>query len=312
MTTAMLSALPERLILRLNEVDDYDMFGLDRKRAAQATLPPGRGFSSQTHEVQVAVVGDDPGGEAQIAAVGAVALKLRAEYPDITAPRIQLLPLQVAAQDLPAHIGTAGVIGIDDAELAPAVVDLENGHFLVAGPPRSGKSTALGTLARSLHAADPAARFVLLAPRRTPLSALDIWDAQHRASDEEAIDELLDTIAGRTADDPPLVLVVDDMQELVDDPLDNTLDAIARRGRDVGVHVLCACDRNAAHRIYGGLVHRIRADRFGLLLQPSPDADGDLLGAVVDRRWGGGPAGRGALVLAGTATRVQVATWTPS
>lgn len=307
-STALISALPQRLVLRQGDADDYEHFGLDRRRTAQATLPPGRAFDVGTSEVHVAVIGDDPSGQAQIAALEAVAAELRTEHGTPAVPGISLLPRSVRAATLPAHVGPRAVLGLDDTDLAPALVDLDDGHFLVAGPPRSGKSTALGTLARSLRAAHPTARLVLVAPRRTPLTALDVWD-ERIGADEDAIDDLLDRVVMRSPDDPALVVVVDDAQELVDGLSDTTLDTLARRGRDLGVHLLVACDRSVAHRSYGGVVQRVRADRSGLLLQPDPDADGDLLGAALERRWAGGPVGRGALVVAGTSSRVQVASW---
>jgi DNA segregation ATPase FtsK/SpoIIIE, S-DNA-T family len=298
MPLALTSTVQTKLVLRLADVDDYGVLGLDGRAAREATLPPGRGFQANTLEVQCAIVGADPAGEAQTAAVLAEGSELRHRHGDGIAPSIGTLPAEVALAPLVAlSTSLRPVIGIGERELEPVAVDLAEGHFLVTGPNRSGKSTALAAVARGLRAADPDLELHLLAPRRTPLTSLDVWTSVARGS--EAIDDLCtdlkDRVDERDLGDPPLVIVLDDGNELADSMADTNLESIIRRGRDVDVWVVGASEVAAAHRSYGGWLPELRKERQGLLLQPDPDIDGDLLGVRLPKARTTLP-GRGILV----------------
>lgn len=310
--TSLMAALSDRLILRFHDVDEYDGFGLDRSRISGAELQPGRGFASSSDEVQVAVYGSSGAGGDQAAALETLGDHLETRHPDAHVPKVRLLPESLDASELPAHAGPGRpVIGVSDQELAPVEIDLHESSFLVVGPRRSGKSSALATAVRSLHAADSEACFLLLAPRPSPLRGLMVWKEAYGPGPqaEEAMDRLLDEVGDRSANDPWLYLVVDDAHEYADETLEMTLADIARRGREVRVRLLVAADRSSAQRAYSGVVQRLRSDRAGLLLQPDVDIDGDLLGAQLDRRHGGGPPGRGVLVANGEGERIHVARW---
>jgi S-DNA-T family DNA segregation ATPase FtsK/SpoIIIE len=299
-------------VLRLADVDDYGVLGLDGRVAREATLPPGRGFTTETLEVQCAVVGADPAGDAQADAVVAEGAAMRARFGDGVAPRIGTLPSEV---DGAALVGLSTplhpVLGIGERELAPVAIDLTEGHFLLTGPNRSGKSTALAALASGLRAADPDLELHLLAPRRTPLTAMDVWTSVARGGD--AIDELCSELSSRVDErelgsDPPLVIVLDDGAEITDSMADSSLESIIRRGRDVDVWVVAAAEIAAAHRSYGGWLPELRKERQGLLLQPDPDIDGDLLGVRLPKSARTAVPGRGVLVTRYGVETVQVGT----
>jgi S-DNA-T family DNA segregation ATPase FtsK/SpoIIIE len=187
------------------------------------------------------------------------------------------------------------VIGLGEREMAPVAVDLTDAHFLVAGPIRSGKSTALAAVANGLREADPQLRLVLLAPRRSPLTSLKIWSAMAKTDDD--IDAVCADLE-QAASDPqaePTVVVVDDGQELFDSAAASSLEMMARRGRDGGLRLVVACDVNAALRAYGGWVNELKKDRQGLLLQPDPETDGDLFGLRLTRLQSS-PPGRAYLI----------------
>jgi DNA segregation ATPase FtsK/SpoIIIE, S-DNA-T family len=74
------------------------------------------------------------------------------------------------------------------------------------------------------------------------------------------------------------------------------------------VRVLCACERQAAQRAFGGWLRELRKEEHGLLLAPDADVDGDLLGVRLPRRTNPVfPPGRGYLVERGSIELVQVA-----
>ncbi|MDP8910933.1 MAG: FtsK/SpoIIIE domain-containing protein, partial [Actinomycetota bacterium] len=302
-----------RVVLRMADEDDYASLGIDLKAVRGASLPPGRGFVGEGLEVQCALVGDDPGGQAQAAELVRIGRELAERFERRRAPRIDVLPAHVAASDLPAPSRPLeAVVGLGDEELAPVILPLDEGHFLVVGPYRSGRSTALATIAHSLRAGEREGELHLLAPRRSPLTALEIWDSISRGVEES--EATAASLAERIASDgvgadTPLVVVVDDGDELADTIGASSLQAIVRAGRDANVRVVAAVERQALQRAYSGWLSELRKEQQGLLLDPDLDVDGDLLGVRLPRRTNPVfPPGRGYLVRRGEMQLIQVAT----
>ncbi len=305
----MSSSVGSRVVFRMADTDDYATIGLDGRVAKGATLGPGRGFVGATVEVQAAMVGDDPAGDAQGAAVEATGAKLRAQYPDAAVPKIGSLPTEVDRATMPTGEALSTMFAIGQSALAPVGIDLFDGNLLVAGPNRSGRSTALASMAIGLHASTPDARLYALAPRRSPLLDLDIWESSARgaAACDELATELVDLIADRDGSEPAIVVFVDDGTEIADAPADEALERIARQGRDVAMCVIGAAESTSAMRSYGGWIPEVRKNRRALLLNPDADIDGDLAGVRLPRRASGLPPGRGYLVTDGNVELVHVA-----
>jgi S-DNA-T family DNA segregation ATPase FtsK/SpoIIIE len=291
-----------RLVLRMADEDDYAGLGVPRSAIAGASLPPGRGFTREAREFQTAVLGDDQG--AAIADLGA---RLSERYPGERAPSIGILPTTVPRTRMPRPAAELGaVVGVGNETLRPVAADLRDDHFLVAGPLRSGRSTALVTLAGSLRQGTRALELHLLAPRRSPLAALPGWASMTQGTEQcrAACDALL-PLLDRPPGAPPVVVVIDDGAELSEAL---ALETLVRRGRDAGVRVLAAVETAAALRAFGGWLREIRNGRRGLLLAADLETDGDLLGVRLPRSSPVPPApGRGYLVAAGAAELVQVA-----
>jgi len=97
----------------------------------------------------------------------------------------------------------------------------------VAGPPRSGRSTALLTMTRSLL--DAGTPVVLITPRRSPLRALEgeagVLAVLGASSTEQ---ELVAAVDGR----PRYVIVVDDAELMADSMLSEPLSRVLVTGRD--------------------------------------------------------------------------------
>lgn len=305
---AVMSSVPARIVLRLSDADDYAVLGLDARIARAASLPPGRGFQADTLEVQLALVDPAATGDAQLDALTREGDRLRALHGNGTARPVATLPTEVDLDPLRVRsTPLRPAIGIGETDLDVCVVDLADTHLLVTGPHRSGKSTALAALALGLRDADPALTLHLLAPRRTPLTELGIWTSVSRGADEigELCQELADEILERMPGAPPVVLVLDDGHELADSLADSALQDVVRRGRDAEVRVIGASEVAAAHRSYGGWLPELRKERHGLLLQPDPDIDGDLLGVRLPKKRTAVP-GRGILVTRYANELVQV------
>jgi DNA segregation ATPase FtsK/SpoIIIE, S-DNA-T family len=303
--------VPAKVVLRMADADEYTSLGVPARSVRGAQLPPGRGFLPGGTELQIAVPGGDPSAEGQAAAIAALAEETRARFPGREAPRIEPLPIRVEARRLPTpQAPLTAVLGIGDAELTPATVDLADRHFLVLGPYRSGRSTALRRLAESVRAGTPGVELHLLAPRRSPLGDLTGWTsaAQGLQAAEDAATRLALELEQRAPSGRPVVLVVDDGEELAESSAAVALETIVRRGRDLDLRVLCACERQAAQRAFGGWLRELRKEEHGLLLAPDADVDGDLLGVRLPRRTNPVfPQGRGYLVERGTIELVQVA-----
>jgi S-DNA-T family DNA segregation ATPase FtsK/SpoIIIE len=306
------SLVSRRIVLRLADEDDYSALGLDRKGVEGAVLPPGRGFVEETLELQAAIVGAVATGDAPAAAIVQEGARLAERHPGQRAPAIPTMPEAVGLARLPqAQDPARPVVGLEGTDLGPVHADLEESSFLVCGPFKSGRTTALATLASSMHQAG-GAELHLLAPRRSALVALDgVFATIARGADQcaESAQRLLEATLARSPEQehPLLAVVVDDVSELADTAAQTPLETILRRGRDVNVRVIAACERDSV-RGFQPLFRELRKDGNGLLLEPSLDMDGDILNVRLPRRVAGQwPPGRGFLVGHGGAVLVQVA-----
>ncbi|MER7134369.1 cell division protein FtsK, partial [Streptosporangium saharense] len=171
---------------------------------------------------------------------------------------------------------------------------------VVAGPSRSGRSSALLTAARSLL--DRGTPVVVVTPRRSPLSAL---------AGQEGVLAVLGAdgdLDGAVAGHERYVAIVDDA-ELVsaDSPLGMSLEQVLRTGRDSEHGLIIGGTTGDLTTAYRGFVAEARKARTGLLLSVQSPADGDLFTIRLPRGAVGGPPGRGLLVALGTVTPVQTA-----
>lgn len=297
--SAIAASIPRRLVLRMADENEYANAGLDLRTVRGANLPPGRGFDGDGREIQFALVTDEP-------------VPIVAGAP---APEIRLLPATVDRDALPAARGLRVPIGLRDADLSPAWVDLTQRHFVVSGPYRSGRSTVLGTLALSLR---ETCDLWLFAPRRTPLTELDCWVPDRVVTGVDAVSEALTEIDQLVesrepgASLRPVAVMIDDATEIADAPTAYTLEMTARRARDRGVHLAISGETYALRMSISGWIRECRKDSLGVLLDPDLDRDGDLLNARLPRHVPGGfPPGRGFLV-ENAAELTQCASWVPS
>ncbi|WP_222870265.1 FtsK/SpoIIIE domain-containing protein [Actinomadura decatromicini] len=306
------SAVAGRLVLRQASPDDAAVFGLD-PRALPRTMPPGRGlWADGGQEIQVAQPDDE--------AFERLGPELTTRWDGLAE---HLLPRRVDA--LPEHItlaeaealrrtprpqgpaACAPAVGGD--RLGPADIDLTEagGAFLVCGPQRSGRSTALASIALTLAGrSDRTLPVVLVAPRPSPLREL---------GGEPGVDDVLHgnpaDIAMAVADAAaagPVALVVDDGELLIDPALAHTLESVARDARDTGSILVAAATTEDVQMSFGrGWLAAVRRPRSGLLLNPV-STEGEVFGLTLSRYLNRGwPPGRALLVRRGDAVQVQVA-----
>ena len=308
----------ERLLLRFADPDDWGRAGVAAREVPSA-MPAGRGLvptAAGLLEAQVALLDADPGGPAQVAALQAIARQAserHAAVPRSRRPlRVDALPPRVTVgevlrldPDPEPRGGLWALVGVGGDALGPMGVDLlqTSPGFVIGGPPRSGRSTALETMARwLLRLQVPVA---LVTPRRSPLRELAarpgvLGVLGMREGEAERLAELL-----RGAERH--VVLVDDAELLLDTPMGERLAELVRAARDADQAVVAAGTTDDLNSQYRGFVVDMRRSRSGLLLSPQSPSDGDLLGVRLPRNMAAGPPGRGLLVQSGTASPVQVA-----
>ncbi len=312
----------DRLVLRLADATDYGLAGLPSKNLP-SSMPPGRVLAPAEHglvESQIALLCPDPAGPAQVAALQALARKAAERWGSNPNPplRVDALPMRITASQVrdldPAFTPPSplwAMLGAGGDALAPLGIDLlaQGPAAIVAGPARSGRSSALVTAARSLLSRD--VPVVVVTPRRSPLrdlagtpGVLAVLDGGGRPIDGSPEEPLAALVAGHAR----YVVLVDDA-ELVspDTPTGMALEEILRTGRDEEHGLLIAGTTGDLATAYRGFVAEARKSRTGLLLSVQSPADGDLFTVRLPRGAVGGPTGRGLLIISGTATPIQAA-----
>ncbi|MCW2674419.1 MAG: putative cell division FtsK/SpoIIIE-like protein, partial [Frankiales bacterium] len=279
-------AIEDTLVLRLAERSDYALAGLSPRQLPDV-VGDGRAFRAGTgHEVQVGLLTDDPSGAAQAAALTELARGLPS--PAVPPFRVDPLPTRVTWAEA-AALPCEGVgIGVGGDELALLGVDLaQHGPgFTVAGPPRSGRSTALVGLASGLLAAGT--RVCALTPRPSPLRHVA---GVTQVEDADGLVRFLNAAPGG------LVVVADDADLLVGSPVADVLAQVLRDGRDAGHALVVAGAVDELGASFRGFAAEVRKSRSGLLLGLTNHLDGELLGVRLPRSAvGAGPVGRGLLV----------------
>ncbi len=300
-----------RLLLRQSDRMDYGVVGINRRNVPEH-VPPGRGwFAPGAVEGQVLTLpltalakGDDQADA--LRAIGRRATARDGGVEDAQRPfRVAKLPdvigFQEAADLVPeeqrrplwALLGMAG----DDGAALGYDFATGSGTFLIAGPPHSGRSTALAAMCVSMAMNGTA--LVVLTPRESPLRRLSAHGLAHVIDapepTAEALDEALDALDGK-----PAVVVVDDAELLVNSRVDRPLRKVASAGRDRRLGLLLAGSADGMTTM--GWIGIARRGRRGLLLGPKNLSEGELIGArmtpdhmrpltIPGRAWTGDGAG---------------------
>ncbi|MFE5257260.1 FtsK/SpoIIIE domain-containing protein [Streptomyces coelicoflavus] len=311
------SAFADRLVLRFADPNDYSTAGL-QAREVPKNMPPGRALritDTGVDETQIGLLAADPAGQAQVRALREIAEEAAARHGRVPAGR---RPMRVDA--LPSHITASdalaldpdftppsalwALIGVGGDELRPIGVDLDESGpgFVIAGPPKSGRSTTLMAATESLlRAGTPV---ILVAPRRSPLRDLEGRDGVLGLLNADSREDDLDELVGK-ASGGAYVVMVDDAELLYDTRLDEALETVVRKGADGGIGLIAAGSTDSLSGQYRGFAVEARKSRNGMLLTPQSPSEGELFGIRLPANAGGGPAGSGLFVAGGTFMPVQ-------
>jgi S-DNA-T family DNA segregation ATPase FtsK/SpoIIIE len=293
----------QKWLFRLPDPYDYVSAGVTRKSVPAAI--PGRAVMAQ-NGLQIQIGQPTP-------SVAAAVSEVAARWPAVagsSARSISVLPSEVSFASLGATSRLAGEpwripIGVRESDLGVAQLVLYEGeHALVAGPARSGKSTALWTIAESLRSGQGDARLHIAATggRRSPLHDCPLLNRTARAGGEAtAMFASLRTVTG------PVVVLIDDAEDF--DDADGAIVGLLSTAHP-DLHLIAAGRSEALRALYGHWTKTVARSKTGVLLRPNIDFDGDLLGAALPRR---APVrmvvGRGYAVNSGEVEVVQVGTF---
>lgn len=275
-----------KLLFRQADRTDYQAAGL-RLGKVPAFVQPGRGWHVLSGtETQVAVLAKG-GGADQVEALKTIAAEARRRDARVPAAR---RPFEVA--ELPATVEFAaayekveaadrrpqwGLVGLGGDDAGPVGVDLAGSasSFAVLGPPGSGRSNALASLAISLLAGGSSV--VVVTPRESPLRLLD----RHAQAvvlteadpSEDVLRAALDRLPGAK------VVVIDDADLLLASAAaDRLLKEIVVSGRDNGLGLAFAASTDGFQGALSGWPTAARRARRGVLLEPRQLTEGELVG----------------------------------
>jgi S-DNA-T family DNA segregation ATPase FtsK/SpoIIIE len=336
LTGRVAALVAHRAVLALPDRLDYGLAGIPPREVPER-MPPGRALIPTAQgvlEAQLAVPGTEADGAGQAAALAALAARARAapfgSHRRADGPlRVAELPCSLpwaaareAADRAGGHERPGGrlwtLVGLGGDDLRPLGIDpAQDGHLLlVAGPPRSGRSTALAAIAR-WHT-ERGVPVIAVAPRRSPLRASagspdgpdGAWITD--GADPQALPGLIAAArrAGARGRPAPVAILVDDVEQVADtaacDLLAELLSATEQQAAGAGdLLVVVAGQGEAFTSAYRGLPALARKSRCALLLGRCGAAEGDLAGVPIPRTTAG-PPGRGLLALRGDVSPIQV------
>jgi DNA segregation ATPase FtsK/SpoIIIE, S-DNA-T family len=291
-----ISSLSEdKYTFRLPDRTDYTAAGLPGRKMPE-DIPPGRLYRAVAGtESHVAVLTDDLTGQAQAAAIAEIAeaaTRRDESVPRARRPfRVDVLPARLTFADAwemrdPASSDARlwALIGVGGDELTGLGPDLAVGGraFIIAGPPKSGRSTLLRNIAETYLS--KGVRLVISTPRRSPLSELEGREGVLRVltGTKLGAEEVQEALASATPDDP-VVMLMDDAEDLRRCDAGDELKSVITRGAERGTAIVLAGDAEEVGSGISGWQPEAKKARRGVLLSPRSHRHGDLIGAKLPR-----------------------------
>jgi S-DNA-T family DNA segregation ATPase FtsK/SpoIIIE len=299
--TSLLASIQRRLVLRLSSEDDYLSMDVPRD-VLSSTSPPGRGILGG-YEVQLAVLGGDSNLALQAREVHKLSEAMLRQGLD-RAPRIQRLPEQVDLDVLPAGSPDLPVIGVDNETLQPAEI-MAKGPLLLSGPPGSGRTVALVTLAYALRRSNPDTELVYIGSRRSAVASLPIWNRSVVGAEDLAaiIEDLMEHSSGNPG---KVAIFIEGLTEFTDTVAESGVSQLVTASIKADQWVVGESETSTWSSAWS-LSQPFKSGRRGLLVNPG-DIEGDsLLNTSLGRVSPEFIPGRGYIVGRGKARKLQIA-----
>jgi S-DNA-T family DNA segregation ATPase FtsK/SpoIIIE len=304
LSTSLSSMMQHRLVLRLATDDDYVLASVPSD-VLSASSPRGRGILGD-HEIQVAVYGGDSNVAVQARAIDQLAQQMRDAGFQPPEP-VERLSDHISLDALSASDGMGvPAIGVADETLAPIGV-APQGVLMVTGPPGSGRSSALLTLAQAVRRTNPTARIVHMAPAASTIAGLGVWSdtAAGVSSVVDLANDLMSGLTFRPANN--LMVVIESLAEFGNTEAEPELARMVKMLADASGFVVGESEVSTWGQAWL-LAQPFKSARRGLLLAPSGvEADTLLSTPLGTIRRHDFPPGRGVLIEKGKGVWMQVA-----
>ena len=254
-------------MLRQTDETSYGDYGVPMAVYKGLELPSGRGLWNN-QLLQVGLISAEPSAAAQGAAIGELAKSLAITVSGSTPPELVTKPApDEVTVPLAAGSPHHATLGRSDVFNEVVEIDIEHSGILVIGQPRSGRSTALRQIARSLVA-----------------SGYEVWtiglgndiggSGRHATTKVDAATELLADFAALCESLPkplPYVLVIDNADRYSDPAAASAYERIvkAEASRTIaGIET-----RNYSGYTSNMMLSEIRLESTILMLQPDNASD---------------------------------------
>ncbi len=303
---AIQASFQRRIVMRQPDEDSYLSLNVPRDVLGPES-PPGRCVQPENpQELQLAILGEDGAVAAQARLIEELAVEVAPLVRSRPAP-VEVLGSHIPGTSVPPSVAGRPVLGVAYESLQPVGLDLAS-VVVLAGPPGSGRTTAMRWLAESVQRARPDVRRAFITMRRSPLVVAGGWDWTACGSDE--IGDLVEVLRPLVEEDGashPVMVVLEAMPELVGSLAEMDLESLVVSARRNGHLVVAEGETASWSSAYGGLGDAVKAARTALLLQPDAN-DGDTLSKTTlpNVKQADFAVGRGYWVRGGVATQVQV------
>lgn len=265
--------IDEQYVLPLRDIADYRTAGILAKDIP-TDLPPGRVlFGANGAEAQLATLGRDTSGEAQTTLLRRMVEQVRDHFDQF--PQLEALAMPLRVDPLPSYVSLSEALALPvapgSAPLGPTVavggdslsrytVDWPAaGGFLVTGPRRSGRSTALAGIVQQLAATGTP--LLVVSGRESVLTRTaaqrGIPVIDNAALTPPELDAVLPT------GDTVVTVVVDDAEQYKNATIEHTLTGVKHRAR-----FIVAADSESLSTLFGGPVVEAKRSRTALVLRP--------------------------------------------
>jgi S-DNA-T family DNA segregation ATPase FtsK/SpoIIIE len=297
------STIQRRVILRQADEGSYALLNVP-KDVLGVDSPPGRALIDG-HETQIAIVGGSSDTVEQSRALKSLAESI-ARTGRSPAEAVGALATEIPAGSMPSTFGDLPVLGVSDDTLAPIGFE-PSGALLLAGPPASGRTSALRWLIQSVRAGVPGAELYYIGTPRSLIPSIGAWEGVARTIEESA-DLAMEITATLPVAKPGtrIVVVVEQIGDLLGTAADakmvELIKAIKRSD-----HLLIADSETSQWNSSWPLLSEVKAARTGILLQPDGLEGENILKTALPRvSRSEFPPGRGYFISRGRAARVQL------